>query len=1113
MKQLLLLSFLLAFGLSLFAQEPLLTTKDILQTQLLDSPKKISASSESDILKITDVVPPVSDDYTLEIKGKVVSASGRGMDIEARNKNGVGFRTTMNENSLKWAIPLNAGEMISQTDNTQNDQTIRYAVKEGSVYIYHNGYYVGTKKLDAVYDIRDGIEQNEFIKGDNLTADWAGSPSDRAGAPTAYGWSASGGTIPWNTANSGSGVRYLDVSETVNKHTLDGATYNGRIMFIRWDNNAYSSAVYTYPVTLEANTSYELSLLMAYWSNSGGSKSITVGLSPNADGSDPVVSQLVTTGNQGVLSRSRLTASIATAGKYYITLTGDWALYSVGEVSVNKITSDPHFIFGKNYPDGEVDMTLSAVSFDDSGAYAPIKKDDSRTEVTLSDAGIVSLPNISFSNYTVSGKTELHLQTATPFINGSVDLISDDSWLFVERVKPSVFVSEWLSNVKVNGVPATYSGVAPNVRIAIYGTGTLVIPNGKVYDSKALEVFTEPNFGGNSQTYKIDSFHKDLGAFNNAIRSFKLKRGYMATLANKKDGTGFSRVFIADKEDLEVAVMPQGLDATVSFIRIFRWDWVSKKGLAGGGNLVKQSNSTWFYDWNIGGESTNIDFNYVAIRQTAYWPDWNSLYNKAKVNHLMGYNEPDHVEQSNVSVETAIEQWPEMMKAGMRLGSPAVTDNNWLYRFIEECDKRNFRVDFVVYHAYWGGKSTTNWYNDLRNVSTTTKRKVWLKEWNLGANWTTESWPDPTGPRRDADMNIIYDGQGNTTTVNRPLSPSNSAKQVAGLTGVLSVLDSASFMERYSIYNWVEDARAIELSGKLTPSGKLYAENPSVLAYSGEYEHKWKLVAPIVTYKQLDDYSGYKFSWTDFNGETARGYVAERKVGSNNWEAIGDTIDGDWSDNPYKTLSFSSSVPASCYFRVKAIGWDGAVVASSALFMVADTALTSPVVNGEGVSTSWIKLKWEPVTGAKTYRIMRATMPDSVYVTLRDTYNKLEYDDTGLRANTTYYYIIHAVNSTGLSPANPLRVMTRWYTGIDSPEDEGAVTSLYPNPVNAGEPLRIDRKDRPEDSGYIEVYSVGGSLILRQSLSETLYAPKGKGTYIVKVTSSSRVEKLKLIVI
>ena len=93
---------------------------------------------------------------------------------------------------------------------------------------------------------------------------------------------------------------------------------------------------------------------------------------------------------------------------------------------------------------------------------------------------------------------------------------------------------------------------------------------------------------------------------------------------------------------------------------------------------------------------------------------YKSFYENKRWSHLLGANEPDHVEQSNISVEEAIEEWPILMKTGARLGSPATTDFNWLYRFIDECDVRNYRVDYVVIHAYWGGKNPSSWYNEMK---------------------------------------------------------------------------------------------------------------------------------------------------------------------------------------------------------------------------------------------------------------------------------------------------------------------------------------------------------------------------------------------------------------
>ena len=61
---------------------------------------------------------------------------------------------------------------------------------------------------------------------------------------------------------------------------------------------------------------------------------------------------------------------------------------------------------------------------------------------------------------------------------------------------------------------------------------------------------------------------------------------------------------------------------------------------------------------------------------------------KTNSNTLLGFNEPDQADQANMSVEEAIRQWPEMMKSGLRIGSPlpANPSNNWITNFLSKCD-------------------------------------------------------------------------------------------------------------------------------------------------------------------------------------------------------------------------------------------------------------------------------------------------------------------------------------------------------------------------------------------------------------------------------------------
>ena len=468
-------------------------------------------------------------------------------------------------------------------------------------------------------------------------------------------------------------------------------------------------------------------------------------------------------------------------------------------------------------------------------------------------------------NRLLSAPLELHLTSAdVPFTNSTVSLNHEDAWLFFDNIKPSVVIDNYVSNVLINGEQLV-SGV--NGRVAIYAHGTVIMPHASSF--KPLIVYGEEDFGGNLQQMAIHTYYNNLGDMDNAIKSFKLKRGYMATFANNADGSGYSRVFIADEEDLEFSVMPDELDGTVSFIRVFKHQWVSKKGKAGWDPHIL--NGTTYYDWNIGGGSSN-DVEYAAIRQNAGWPSWTDINNKQNITHLLGYNEPDRPDQSNMTFQQMIDIWPGMMNSGLRIGSPAYS-NAWsgapggnLFDFIDKCDELNYRVDFVALHCYWGGKSPQSWYNDLKYIHERTGRPLWITEWNNGANWTTEWWPDDTWE----------------------LTEANAQKQLNDIKGILQVLDTASFVERYFIYDWVEDRRAMVLNGELTPAGEYYAANKSQIAYNSANEviPHWNYQVPELSYRYLSLSNTIRLSWTDSNGELSRSYKVEKKVNDGNFETI-----------------------------------------------------------------------------------------------------------------------------------------------------------------------------------------------------------------------------------
>lgn len=983
------LTFLCLLGLNAFGQAPNLPTKQTLSESILSS-RTFSNPSQTDTVVRQR---PIADNYTLEVVARVNSASGRGLDIEARNSKAKGFRLSLDASALKWTSALNSSRAMTSS-NAGESQTIRIAVSNQLVHIYQNGVFVQTEPLSSIKDIDGGVEFDNLlntVQGPTLIPNWAGTAPNNSGRPSDYGWAYTNTTVNlFNTANSGSGIRYMDVNASSggNVHTYNGSPYVGRLMFIRWDGSAYKDACFSYPVTLEANTTYDFSMLHAYVTNATGGRAITVGIGKTNTTTGRIASHVFNTSGTRTFKKENFIFTSQDAGQYYLTFTGNWALYSIAGLSVNKINVNPRFIFGKNYPAGAVDMEISSVSYED-GAYAPAGAlGGPKQNVMVSGNVVYMLPSFN-KNFIVSGRTDLHLTgETTPLINSSVELNSDDAWLFFDNIKPSAVIANWLDKVTINGVPAANN---QNLRISIYKNGTAVIPNGIQTSARALTVFTQPNLAGDTQAFEIEKYHNNLGGFNNKIRSFKLSRGYMATLANHADGSGYSRVFIANDADLIVNTMPAGLDTTVSFIRVFKWDWISKKGKAGWSPA--KINSTWYYDWNIGG-SSSTDYEYSIIRQNAGWPSWNELNNKKNVTHLLGFNEPDRPDQANMTVDEAFNQWPEMMKSGLRIGSPAPASphSSWITNFLAKCDQLNYRVDYVAIHCYWGGLTPAQWYSQLKSIYDRVKRPLWITEWNNGANWTTESWP--------SDQAAQFE------------------KQYNDMKGILQVLDTASFVERYAIYDWVENKRAMVLADTLTPAGKYYAANKSDFAYNPQkaYVHNWKLVAaPLSSRINNDDYLKTTLTWRDLNGELGSKYILERKVDGrdNSFLPVYEIAEYMQGSN----LSYVDSVFDKASYRVKAFNVAGdQFVYSATLDVLRDAVSTPPTsLTGGVLSSSISKLNWNAGANARSYNLKRSLNASGPFDTIFARTTQLTYQDTSLTPSTDYYYVVTSLNSAGES--------------------------------------------------------------------------------------------------
>ena len=98
------------------------------------------------------------------------------------------------------------------------------------------------------------------------------------------------------------------------------------------------------------------------------------------------------------------------------------------------------------------------------------------------------------------------------------------------------------------------------------------------------------------------------------------------------------------------------------------------------------------------------------------------------VKRVMGFNEPDKKDQSNLPYLQAIELWPLFMELGVPLVSPAcanpegVTDTSaqgvpgsWMRDFMREADRRGYRVDYIGVHWY-GGTNVEAFKQKLRRI-------------------------------------------------------------------------------------------------------------------------------------------------------------------------------------------------------------------------------------------------------------------------------------------------------------------------------------------------------------------------------------------------------------
>ncbi|MCF8321817.1 MAG: DNRLRE domain-containing protein [Flavobacterium sp.] len=528
----------------------------------------------------------------------------------------------------------------------------------------------------------------------------------------------------------------------------------------------------------------------------------------------------------------------------------------------------------------------------------------------------LTIPNLGGDNYTIGSNAELRITTPLT-ANGTVNLTSDSGWLILDGILPSQAIASHLSYISVNGQPAVNK---VNIRVTNYLRGCVIMPHSPTFE--ALSLFKETAFTGAEMKCIPYKYYKsaDLVSFDNTVSSFKLKKGYMATFAQNENGSGYSKVFIAEKEDIQISTLQVGLNDKVSFVRVFPWRYTDKKGFASGlpdfnreVKPAKLTNSGWFYHWGSSTAEDLTDVEFVPMKWNAKSftdPRWNEINNGNYSSHVLGFNEPQSVGQANMTTEEQLKYWPKLMESGMRLGSPAPTNMTLFYEFMDKCDELNYRVDFVALHDYGEG-TALSFYNFCKTVHDRTGRPIWVTEFNWGGTWTNST----------------------------PTYPAIAAR----ITEIMEKYDTEGIIERYSIFNFDETVndyggaqnRAVFVTPAIpnytfTPLGEAYRDNVAPMAYNAAeaIDIPLKLVAPQNLKVTNSNFAINLLTWDNFNTSGVGSFLIERSYNDETFQTIAqisgtsvsynDTIPtGAFGDYKYRISTIEVGFPNSKYATVE----------------------------------------------------------------------------------------------------------------------------------------------------------------------------------------------------
>merc|ERR1712098_129983 len=172
------------------------------------------------------------------------------------------------------------------------------------------------------------------------------------------------------------------------------------------------------------------------------------------------------------------------------------------------------------------------------------------------------------------------------------------------------------------------------------------------------------------------------------------------------------------------------------------------------GDLTKFPRASWWYNWHVSPNHEHTEWcncpsssddcgvepntpGFVPMiwgyHEDQPWHDDESDPVSDKYPIILGFNEPNRADQSDLSPEVAAQGWMEIQKMypDKTLVSPAPAGGNiaWFDQFFEECEALGCRIDYLATHDYTGVADTV--MNHLHNLYNRYGLKIWLTEFAM----------------------------------------------------------------------------------------------------------------------------------------------------------------------------------------------------------------------------------------------------------------------------------------------------------------------------------------------------------------------------------------------